>query len=169
MNILDENNILTLDFNTINHDNPSTIKISINGNILIYHQFSKQHESISVPINHGHGQCLLEIEKYSNQEISNHSTLSLVGLSFNEISLPDHFLKMGSWHCKNSGMIEVSQCSWNFDGVWKWAFSVPVVPWAVRQVRLHDQVHPDLFNPCIEENMQILNEQLDLLEQVLSQ
>lgn len=130
-------------------DTKKNLKIKINELLIADQILNTGITSVDVSIS-GVGDFSLCIEGSNTSHIS--SCVEIESITVNNIELPRYFLEKGSWRS---------------DYQWTWNFKSPIIPWCVNQVRLNDQLHQDLFNPAVEENMVLLNEQLDLLEKIL--
>jgi hypothetical protein len=141
--------ILRLNFKVVDTKNNLKIKIKIDELLIADQILNTDITGVDVSISET-GNFSLCVEGHDNSHIS--SCVEIESITVNDIELPRHFLEKGSW---------------SSDYQWIWNFKSPIIPWCVNQVRINDQPHPDLFNPAVEENMVLLNEQLDLLEKIL--
>lgn len=149
------------------------IRIGVDGDVLVDHDFTSQTESVCVDIDLLPGQHCLEIERWGKQTTNVHhrdgvilqdQTVTLREIYLDDVKLPEWWTSSGSFYYNDQiihqGMI------WGPNGVYRLPFQTPFVTWILAE---KTRRWPDIISlyPPTEPNQTRLRDLLDQFEQDL--
>jgi hypothetical protein len=149
------------------------IRIAVDGDVLVEHDFDQDRASVTVDLDLDSGHHCFEIERWGKQSfnmvlqdnsIVADQTVTLESIYIQDVCLPDWFMSSGQFHWEG-GVIDQG-IIWGPNGVYRIEFEYPLISWILKEkVRRWPSVI-SLYPPT-DQNQQHLRELLDQFEKDL--
>lgn len=166
---------LRFDFTATECQGWPRIRICIDGDVLLDHDFSSSQESVEVEYDVIDGEHTIEIERWGKQnfnlvhqdgEILKDQTVTLDNIWIDDVCLPEWVKSSGEFTWEGgtipNGLV------WGPNGVFSIPVQTPLVPWIIEQKFKSSGDMIGLFVPTAD-NQQQLNKLLDQFQQDLDQ
>lgn len=151
------------------------IRFVVDNTVILDHCFTATDQTVDLSLNIDAGPHVLEIQRYgktdqnvlfdsATYQIISDQIVELLGISVDDVELPMFFLYRGVWRWEQRQ--EPSSLYWGPNGTWIWSFETPLVDWAIRQNRQHQDSHLDLLSPY-KDDLSLSYKYLDQLEEAI--
>jgi len=166
---------LRFDFTATECQGWPRIRICIDGDVLLDHDFSSSQESVEIEYDVIDGDHTIEIERWGKQnfnmihqdgEILKDQTVTLDDIWIQDVCLPEWFKSSGQFVWQQ-GVIP-NGLTWGPNGVFSIPFQSPLIPWIVKQKFKDSTDQPGLYIPT-DSNQQQVHQLLEKFQNDLNQ
>ena len=170
-------NILSLVFSASFCNGWPKIKVYLDEDLYQDHNFSKDSETVDVPLDLLDGLHTLKIELYNKSNrntkvvddiIVQDQLVTLENIKVDGVTVPKNFLYEGLYTFNN--VAPHRGLTWGINGHWSWNFQTPIIDWIIKQKKLNEDAPTNsiISQNYSEEKHQAILEHLDTLETKLN-